>query len=1135
MRKTSLLKPLFLLFALIVGLGSAWAQSDYSTDYTGNVTLSTYGGTKATACVIKISNTDYNGIKAGTTSAAGAMLITVPSGTKYLHLHLAGWNGETVTLGVTPTGYSDDISLTANSGISGNSPFTFSGDPSTSDYYKVITFESALTADTELTFTATSGKRFVVWGVTAEEDGGSDTPTPSITADNVSIAYNATSGSIAYTISNPVQGGSVSASVPSGSWLTLGSGTASPISFTCSANEETTARTETVTLTYTYNTDATVTKNVTVTQAAATVAYSTIPNLFAAATSTATDVNVTFDNWVVSGVSTNGKNVFVTDNNGNGFVIYSSSNQSNTYSVGNILSGTVSCKLQLYNGFAEITNLNASDLTITTGGTVSAANIELANLAGVNTGALVSYTDLTCSVDNNKYYLSDGTTTLQVYNALYAFGTLTADKKYNITGIYQQFNNTKEILPRSAADIEEVTSTEPVINANDVELEWDATSGEIAYTITNPVSNPTTFGAMATVDWITDVEMTAGKVTFNTTQNDGNADRTADITIRYENAEKIVKVTQKHYVADYAELPFEFNGGKADIENTAGLTQSGLGSDYSSSPKLKFDGAGDWLILKINERPGTLTFVIKGNSFSGGTFTVQTSEDGETYTDLKNYTELGNNQTEVFNSFGENVRYIKWVYTAKDQGNVALGNITVSQLSDDPLITIDPTTYNVPYTESDGTIEVTYNNMIEVEADVILYGGDGEPKDYDWITVEIDNDKNVYYHVDENTTDEERTAYLRVMAVGEDTPLVFSDMITITQAKYVDATTYTLATSVVPGKHYIIVGEKNGTYYAMGAQNNNNRAAVEVEVTANGNTVTGAEGVCEFVIYGPENERYSIYDEKEFGYLHAASSSSNYLRTQTVNDDNGRWTIEFDSENGFASIVANGSYTRKVMQFNSSSTLFACYGADSQSPVYLYEKDGEADPTGTVSISTKADRKYATCVTTQTLDFSAAEGITAYIATGLNSAGDAVVITPVDYVPVNTPILVKTATKGATVEVPVRNLEPNDVSENKFVAGDGTTDVTTVTDITYYYLASDEFHEAIEGTLQAGKAYLAVPKSSAGAHTLNISFDNSETTGISAVENVQMTDGNVYNRNGQRVAQPTKGLYIVNGKLVIIK
>ena len=176
---------------------------------------------------------------------------------------------------------------------------------------------------------------------------------------------------------------------------------------------------------------------------------------------TATYAYITLGNWVVSGVSTNGKNVFVTDGT-KGFVIYDGGGNTG-FATGNILSGTVYCKVQLYNGFAELTLLNSttSGISIATGGTVTAANIAMADLAGVNTGALVHYDNLTCSVENNKYYLSDGTTTIQVYNAIYAFGSaLVADHIYNITGVYQQYTtsstDTKEVMPRSAEDIEEV-------------------------------------------------------------------------------------------------------------------------------------------------------------------------------------------------------------------------------------------------------------------------------------------------------------------------------------------------------------------------------------------------------------------------------------------------------------------------------------------------------------------------------------------------------------------------------------------------------------------------------------------------------------------------------------------------------
>ena len=218
----------------------------------------------------------------------------------------------------------------------------------------------------------------------------------------------------------------------------------------------------------------------------------------------------------------------------------------------------------------------------------------------------------------------------------------------------------------------------PAINASNITINYDATSGEISYSIENAVEGQN-LTATTTADWISDLTVGEESITFTCTANEGTEDRTATITLSYQGAVDVaITVTQGHFVADYATLPFAFDGGKADIATTSGLTQEGLGSDYNSSPKMKFDGTGDWLILHFNEAPGMLTFDIKGNSFSGGTFTVQTSADGENYADLATYTELGATQNEEF-ALGADVRYIKWVYTEKVNGNVGLGNIVLDK------------------------------------------------------------------------------------------------------------------------------------------------------------------------------------------------------------------------------------------------------------------------------------------------------------------------------------------------------------------------------------------------------------------------------------------------------------------------
>ncbi|MBR6321186.1 MAG: chitobiase/beta-hexosaminidase C-terminal domain-containing protein [Prevotella sp.] len=222
-------------------------------------------------------------------------------------------------------------------------------------------------------------------------------------------------------------------------------------------------------------------------------------------------------------------------------------------------------------------------------------------------------------------------------------------------------------------------STSPVINASGIQIAYDATSGQINYTITNPTDGET-LGATTNADWISNISVDADKVTFTTTENSGSEDRTANITLTYAGAtNKVVTVTQKHFVVDYATLPFTFEGGKSTIDSTDGLSHEGLGSDYNSSPRLRFDDTGDYLILKINENPGILTFDIKGNSFSGGTFTVQTSEDGVNYIDLKAFTAPAADTQTYKYPLPLTARYIKWIYTEKVSGNVALGNISLSK------------------------------------------------------------------------------------------------------------------------------------------------------------------------------------------------------------------------------------------------------------------------------------------------------------------------------------------------------------------------------------------------------------------------------------------------------------------------
>ena len=265
-------------------------------------------------------------------------------------------------------------------------------------------------------------------------------------------------------------------------------------------------------------------------------------------------------------------------------------------------------------------------------------------------------------------------TDLNVGDEVTVFGTLQKYVKNETTT--PEFTSGSKLLSYKATG----TPT-PSINASNVTIDSEATSGEITYTVENPTGASLT-AVVKEGDWISNINVTASKVTFSVSQNTGEQ-RIGYITLSYTGAaNKDVKVTQK---ATYgtATLPFVFDDGKAAIETTNGLTHNSLSSDYSSSPKLKFDGAGDYLILKINSAAQVLNFDIKGNGSSteawNGTFKVQTSADGVTYTDLKTY-----NNTVLTDMLRESlqlassVRYIKWIYIEKTVGNVGVGRIGVN-------------------------------------------------------------------------------------------------------------------------------------------------------------------------------------------------------------------------------------------------------------------------------------------------------------------------------------------------------------------------------------------------------------------------------------------------------------------------
>lgn len=199
-----------------------------------------------------------------------------------------------------------------------------------------------------------------------------------------------------------------------------------------------------------------------------------------------------------------------------------------------------------------------------------------------------------------------------------------------------------------------------------------------------------------------------------------------------------------------ANLPFEFNGVRNDINAANGIVHDGLGSDYSANggpnTRLKFDGTGDYVVVAFTSAPQTLSFYYKANSgknnFEGSSFLLESSTNGTSWTTLKTYskdniTEYQKEVQETIDDLSTDIRYFRWTYT-KGDGNMGFGNISITPALNpsSPTISIAPeslsfnTTANESATE---TITITGANLTQN------------------ITVALSGDNAAYFRADAET------------------------------------------------------------------------------------------------------------------------------------------------------------------------------------------------------------------------------------------------------------------------------------------------------------------------------------------------------------------------------------------------
>ena len=225
---------------------------------------------------------------------------------------------------------------------------------------------------------------------------------------------------------------------------------------------------------------------------------------------------------------------------------------------------------------------------------------------------------------------------------------------------------------------------------------------------------------------------------------------------------------------------------------------------------------------------------------------------------------------------------------------------------------------------------------------------------------------------------------------------------------------------------------------------------------------------------------------------------------------------------------------------------------------------GAAGSTETIKVSAAGQVPY---YNSQSLDFSSldAQGVKAYTATGYDYTSGTIWLTRVKQVPAETGILIM-APQG---EYPVPTTSVASVYANMFKGTlTGTTIQTHETiageDYINYYLSSGDagvgFYRVTkeEGvTIGANRCYLPILNKDAAAGTRSansdpnqiaieeadevigiqlmrgIGEDNDGTTNLTPA--LSKGEGEWYTLQGQRVAKPGKGLYIRNGKVVVVR
>ena len=377
-------------------------------------------------------------------------------------------------------------------------------------------------------------------------------------------------------------------------------------------------------------------------------------------------------------------------------------------------------------------------------------------------------------------------------------------------------------------------------------------------------------------------------------------------------------------------------------------------------------------------------------------------------------------------------------------------------------------------------------------------------------------------------------AHVMSAQAGNDGELVLTDLNASNEG-----VTYVKVTDVSDlqdGDVVVIVNDEAEKAMAKDATNKrNNRQSISVSIVEG--TISTISDDVELVSLEKTGKYWYLHSTS--GYLYAKSTSANNMQTSSSTQGNySKASITISGGTTTIKFQGGGSY-RSHLQYNIESNIFSCYRDNYQAPVSLYKQTTSSTPVETVSL-TIGSTGYASLYYSDKA-LRVANGL---IGQTYKVVHDRLFVSKTyaagDVIPAATGIIFK-GTPGSYQLVVTSDTGVGD-SNNLLKGSD--EDALTEGDGLFYKLSTYQgknigFYWAAENggpfVSKAHKAYLMVPFS---VNAKGFEFD--ETTGIVSVSmpsSDKANDAVTYNMIGQRIVTgtPSKGIYIVNGKKVVVR